>query len=92
MKNKKVILAAISIIVIALLSTVSFAITSTRTGMTFDEAVQASKDRNNKLKNETSNEVVENEVSNEVATGNEANNTESQEPDVEKENPEKNDD
>lgn len=92
MKNKKVILAAISIIVIALLSTVSFAITSTRTGMTFDEAVQASKDRNNKLKNETSNEVVENEVSNEVVTGNEVNNTESQEPDVEKENPEKNDD
>lgn len=61
MKNKKIILAIVSIILIAILTTVSFAANNTRTGMTFDEAVQASRERNNTLKNEVIN-VVENEV------------------------------
>lgn len=62
MKNKKIILAVISIILIAILTTVSFSATNIRTGMTFEEAVQASKERNNKVENKTTSESNENVV------------------------------
>lgn len=70
MKNKKIILAVISIILIAILTTVSFATNNTRTGMTFDEAVQASRERNNTLKTEVNN-VVSDEVSENVSVDSE---------------------
>lgn len=70
MKNKKIILAVISIILIAILTTVSFATNNTRTGMTFDEAVQASKERNNTLRAEKNN-VVSDEKTENISVDNE---------------------
>ena len=59
MKSKKIILTILSVVLILALTTVSFA---AKTGMTFDEAVEASKEREkatNEVVNEEEKKVVE---------------------------------